>query len=368
MTSDDHFYYEGFSSPNGTIVPDDVFDVLAPKLKESELRVLLYIVRRTFGFGKNADAISLRQMTEGITRRDGKVIDHGTGMSKRAVIQGAKGLVEKGVIEIIRRKKAKGHNAVNIYRLRFKDNPRVVTEDNPPGALQSPPAVTAGHPQETVKQESESHNNNVVDKEENNPENKALYHELKAIGVRDDTAAELMARHQEQRISEIIEYLKHRIEQGWIPDVSPAAWAVAAVRNNYDISVDSCGTGLPPVDPAEAAEVVELQQKRLDEEVSKAREEELQSLGISAEVDQMWLEIQERMRAEGIWGPALASTFLKIDGKTAVLMVPRLLEEAVTAMESDIMEGLLGDERVGSRVQEIEIRHQSPELREEPSE
>ena len=44
------FRYEGFSEPNYTPVPDDLFDLIAPNLTESELRVLLYIIRRTFGF------------------------------------------------------------------------------------------------------------------------------------------------------------------------------------------------------------------------------------------------------------------------------------------------------------------------------
>src|SRR5947209_15972592 len=58
----DTFHYEGFSSPLGTIVPDDVFDVLMPQLADPELRVLLYIIRRTFGFKRDHDDISLKQM------------------------------------------------------------------------------------------------------------------------------------------------------------------------------------------------------------------------------------------------------------------------------------------------------------------
>jgi hypothetical protein len=54
--------FEGFGAPNTTPVPDVVFDVLAPDLGEAELRVLLYIIRRTFGFKKAADTISLGQM------------------------------------------------------------------------------------------------------------------------------------------------------------------------------------------------------------------------------------------------------------------------------------------------------------------
>lgn len=73
------FRYEGFSHPNYTPVPDDVFDLIAPQLTEAELRVLLYIVRRTFGFKKDSDAISLNQMIHGIKTRGGRVLDQGTG-------------------------------------------------------------------------------------------------------------------------------------------------------------------------------------------------------------------------------------------------------------------------------------------------
>src|SRR5947208_16900894 len=99
-TTSPKFHYKGFSRPNTTPVPDDVFDVLAPQLTEAELRVLLYIVRRTFGFKRDRDAISLSQMVDGITTREGKVLDHGTGMSRRGVMKGCAGLVQKGVISV----------------------------------------------------------------------------------------------------------------------------------------------------------------------------------------------------------------------------------------------------------------------------
>jgi hypothetical protein len=79
------FFYKGLPNPNGTIVPDDIFDVLMPVCTGAEFKVLAYIVRRTFGLKKESDAISLHQMVEGITKRNGKVLDRGTGLSKSAV-------------------------------------------------------------------------------------------------------------------------------------------------------------------------------------------------------------------------------------------------------------------------------------------
>jgi hypothetical protein len=114
------FHFVGFSSPNTTSVPDDFFDVLAPRLAESELRVLIYIIRRTFGFKKESDTISLKQMVEGIRTRDGRVLDQGTGMSKPGVTKGVKGLVTKGVIMAIRNSSPERGDEPTTYRLRFR--------------------------------------------------------------------------------------------------------------------------------------------------------------------------------------------------------------------------------------------------------
>ena len=52
------FHFQGFTSPNYTQVPDDLFDVLLPQLVGAELKTLLYIIRRTFGFKKSSDPSS----------------------------------------------------------------------------------------------------------------------------------------------------------------------------------------------------------------------------------------------------------------------------------------------------------------------
>jgi hypothetical protein len=60
------FRFKGFISPRYTQVPDALFDELMAYLSGAELKVLLYIIRRTFGFKKESDNISLRQICNGI--------------------------------------------------------------------------------------------------------------------------------------------------------------------------------------------------------------------------------------------------------------------------------------------------------------
>jgi hypothetical protein len=132
MPADPTFRFEGFRLPNYTQTPNEFFDELAPKLTEAELRVLIYVIRRTFGFHKKAEAISLSQMTEGITTRDGRVLDIGTGMSRSAVWRGAKGLVEKGVIGVERVQSENGEYETNVYSLRFAEETEVSLQENHP--------------------------------------------------------------------------------------------------------------------------------------------------------------------------------------------------------------------------------------------
>jgi len=116
------FHFAGFVLPNTTSVPDDFFDVLAPNLSEAELRVLIYILRRTFGFKKESDTISLKQMVEGITKHDGQALDRGTGMSKPGVTKGVKGLVAKGVILAVRNSSPERGDEPTTYRLHFSQD------------------------------------------------------------------------------------------------------------------------------------------------------------------------------------------------------------------------------------------------------
>jgi len=88
----------GFSSPRYTQVPDELFDELLSELSGAELKVLMYVVRRTFGFKRDSDHISLSQMVSGIVKRDGVVLDKGTGLAKDSVARATKSLVEKGIL------------------------------------------------------------------------------------------------------------------------------------------------------------------------------------------------------------------------------------------------------------------------------
>jgi phage replication O-like protein O len=117
MATDNQATFPGFQFPNTTQIPNEVFDTLMPNLSGGELKVLLYICRRTFGFRKDSDSISLTQISRGITTKAGRVLDHGTGLCKRHVINALKTLEKKNIIIITRTVDETGLNEVNTYAL-----------------------------------------------------------------------------------------------------------------------------------------------------------------------------------------------------------------------------------------------------------
>lgn len=113
----------GFSSPRYTQVPDELFDELLSELSGSELKVLLYVVRRTFGFKRDSDHISLSQMTNGIQRKDGSILDNGTGLDKKTVIRAVKSLVSKGILVHTRKSSPERGYESSEYALKIANNP-----------------------------------------------------------------------------------------------------------------------------------------------------------------------------------------------------------------------------------------------------
>jgi len=107
--------------PTTTPLPDEIYDEWAPQLGEAELKALLYIVRRTLGFHKGADAISLNQFLKGIVTHDGRVLDRGCGVKSRPnVVRALKSLEDKGLIRSTKARATTGDSEVTIYALRWE--------------------------------------------------------------------------------------------------------------------------------------------------------------------------------------------------------------------------------------------------------
>lgn len=118
--NDSEWKFDGFVSPNFTMVPDDFFNHVAPRISGSEVKVSLYIIRHTFGFKKESDNISLSQMLNGIVRKDGRRLDHGAGLSKTTLLESLKQLEKKNVIYRAQQWDMRGACVATNYRLNIK--------------------------------------------------------------------------------------------------------------------------------------------------------------------------------------------------------------------------------------------------------
>jgi len=94
--------------PNFTQIPNILLDELLPDLSKGELKVLLYIARRTYGFHKVKDKISLSQLENGI---DG--YDKGTGLNRDTIIVSVNRLEEINLLQVDRTKQINEY-AINL--------------------------------------------------------------------------------------------------------------------------------------------------------------------------------------------------------------------------------------------------------------
>ncbi len=147
--------FRGFGAPSFTQIPNELFDQLLAELSSSELRVLLYIMRRTYGFQRNSDAISLSQFVDGIVADDGTYRDHGAGVSKSAAAAALRSLEARGFIEVMRARDARLGDRPTTYTLRMAET--VSIQRTPPvQPLDTPSPKTAQEgvqPLDTQKKE-----------------------------------------------------------------------------------------------------------------------------------------------------------------------------------------------------------------------
>lgn len=141
--------FAGWDVPHTTQVPDMLFDELLPDLSGAELKVLLYIIRRTFGFKKHADAISLSQLKEGIRKADGTVLDRGTGLAESTILEALKRLETAGYIVKESTQSPDGVNYTNVYSLRFRADAAI-----PRFSRDGGPKINAPVPRESGTQQT----------------------------------------------------------------------------------------------------------------------------------------------------------------------------------------------------------------------
>lgn len=163
--SNDNWKFEGFSSPNFTTIPDEFFDWVSPRLTGAEVKVMNYIMRRTFGFKKQCDNISISQMLGGIVKKNGKRLDLGAGLAKSTLTDALNSLEKKGVI--IRKQQwdiKNGGCVASNYQLHFRSMTPGSKTGQGMSEISTRPLVQKPDTQYTVNNKQVDNNVNVANK------------------------------------------------------------------------------------------------------------------------------------------------------------------------------------------------------------
>lgn len=129
----------GFTSPNHTQTPNELFDIHMTDMGECELKVALAIIRKTLGYHKKSDPISLTQLQKL------------TGLSRQGVIDGADKAISRGIVEIV----GTGKRGVLIYGLviNFDQSENQTDESVDQSEFQTGTGQKSRHTKETTPKE-----------------------------------------------------------------------------------------------------------------------------------------------------------------------------------------------------------------------
>jgi hypothetical protein len=109
--------FRGFVVATATPVPDQFFDELLPVLGLAELRVLLFIIRCTYGSRRPTADLSLRQILTGVYDSEGLLVAPGIALSKATLCRALAGLRRRQVIVAERQRSVEAGNEPTRYRL-----------------------------------------------------------------------------------------------------------------------------------------------------------------------------------------------------------------------------------------------------------
>ncbi len=323
-----------------TPVPNQVFDVLLPHLKERQLKTLLYITHHTSGLKRRHADISKSQMLRGTVTSDHRIRDRGVGIAERSLDAALKDLVDLGVIFREERRSPDGSPLPTRYGLNVRTEadhtpadpggPLPADSELPPSAdsdggllanSELPlPADSEPHERHGLK----THEIHVQQHSQTNPKRDTdVVVALTNLGVTKRIAHDLTRRCSEELIRAQIDMLSYR------PADDPAAVLVKAIREDW----------APPA----GYETPEQREARADREahVEAARDEALQRgreyreswprrMIEQYEIDQATLDLWERVQGQlpgligaGAYNRSLADALLAPPGATyATVLVP----------------------------------------------
>jgi hypothetical protein len=298
----DTWKFGGFAFPTTTPVPDQIFDELLPRLSGAELKVLLYICRRTFGFKKRKDSVSLDQIANGIRTKSGKVLDNGTGLSRRHIQRVLKSLEEKNVVRIERSVTEDAVNEINTYSLNFIDegvgtlSPHGRDKMSP--GVETPESPRVGTPESPTTNSKQQTDSVVV-----------IVDELLKRGITAKIAVELAREYSAEHIGVKIEILDYLLEiDSPLVERNPAGYLLKAITDDYAPPKDFKTKAEREADALEEERQREEQRRQEQEweeerKAEKQREQDridriISTYQITPELLKAWGQVLDQIKAD----------------------------------------------------------------------
>ncbi len=213
-------------APNYTQSPNVFYDEIFKTLKEGELRVILVVIRQTFGWHKSFDRISLGQLADK------------TGMERKSVCRSLNSLMEKGLIQ--KRKFGDAGKEVCYYSLiteevEKEDVPgddgleseeeELLTSNNSYQCPKDTRPVSLGHQTSVLKTPTKETltKENIQKKQQQaaSPPSAAVFSCLKEISL-DESAIKKLMEFSEDRVELAVKFMKSQK----IPPDKPAGMLI----------------------------------------------------------------------------------------------------------------------------------------------
>lgn len=194
---------------------------------------------------------------------------------------------------------------------------------------------------------------------------KDLTARLTALGVANSTARKLIKEHNDASLYRWVCYTEHKLQSGWIPKETPAAWLVSAIRSEDWVIPDWFQTPEEKVE-AQAAQrrAAQAEQRHREEAAAQERQEaEAQRrafedrLGINEDTRAVWQRTRELLQEQGPMTAALFSAYLlPLENGVATVVTPVQFFCEVIPKHAEAIRAAL-EEVTGETIESIEVRH-----------
>lgn len=197
------------------------------------------------------------------------------------------------------------------------------------------------------------------------PTAQALNDRLTALGVAKSTANKLVKEHDAIAVYRWVCYTEHRLQSGWVPKETPAAWLVSAIRSEDWVIPDWFRTPEEQAAEKEHKQRVTKAEQRNREEAARQERQAAeaqrlaieQELGIGERTRAVWQQTIELLQERGQMSPALLSAFLlPLEDSKATIVTPVKFFGKVISQNADTIQAAL-EEVAGESIEGIQVKH-----------